>query len=160
LIKREDLFFSDIIKEIRSKFKEPVFIFLQEELQSQFSGLMSDMEKFVGGRAPEIQSIDSDERNKGVGYFQAKILLILNRYSKSFLNPKRRFRLDNAFTRLLKIDPRTLCQTRLSFISKREMVIPQGIEDKIVEYYEDDWKDIQNEIIERRKKFGIDKKEL
>ena len=150
-LKREDFLFKDIVTEIRKNFSCPDFIFTHEELHGDPDALLADLEKFIGGEAPSGDKKSMKRKNVGVGHYQAKILRALNRVSRSYLNPDGRINLTNKFTVGLGIHPRKLCQQRLAFISKRKLYIGRETEERITEFYRDDWEYTQREVSERKK---------
>jgi hypothetical protein len=77
-IKKRDLLFENIIKLINKYFEHEPFVFIQEELQTNFDELLDDMEIFFDESAPSVNILQLPKKNKGVGYYQAKILLKLN----------------------------------------------------------------------------------
>lgn len=135
---RQDLLYRPKIEAVEEYFGRRPFVFLQEEISHDLQSLLKSMEEFLTGRAPEVREIDLKHQNKGVGYFPAKLLRLLNLVTKSELNPGGRLNLDNYYTRYLKIDPTSICQKWLAFIPDRPMLDERQAA-RIREYYEQDW---------------------
>lgn len=154
LIKREDLIFTDILDEIRKNFKKPIFVFTQEQIRNDLGGLLKELECLIGGKAPSLDKVLGVSKNVGVGYYQAKILRVLNRFSRSYLNPRGILRLNNKFTTMLHLNPGRLCQNRLAFLSKKKLTIPKEIEDRISDYYKEDWANIEKAVRARAEVFA------
>lgn len=138
LMKRADFLFRRKVESVEKHFGHTPFVFLHEEIVRDLGGLLRDMERFFGARAPALSEVEIRYRNKSVGYYPAKLLLRLNRMNRSELNPQGRLRLDNSYTRMLRIDPRRICQHWLSFLPDRPLISAAQARE-IREYYGSDW---------------------
>lgn len=149
IIKKSDLLFKRRLQLVEKFFNDTPFVFLQEELRSNLPALLMDMEKFFMAKAPNIHDLDLRRKrpfdiarieNRGVGLYQSKVLLQLNKLRKSQLNPNGLLPLDNRYTRRLRIDPRTICQVWLALLlPHRPITLSKRQQDFIRDYYETDW---------------------
>lgn len=149
IIKKSDLLFKCRVQLVEKFFNDVPFVFLQEELRSNLPALLMDMEKFFMAKAPNVHDLDlrrkraldiAGKENRGVGRYQSKVLLKLNKFRKSQLNPNGLLPLDNRYTRRLHIDPRTICQVWLALLLPyRPITLSKRQQDLIRDYYESDW---------------------
>ena len=139
LFKKESLNFRRIVELVESYFDNAPFIFLQEEIKSDLDGVLKDLELFIGGKAPNMDNIIMNKPNKGVGYYQSKLLILLNRLCKSPLNPNGFLPWYNMYTQHLKCTPRHICQSWLSFLSDRSLTLSKKQQESILGYFANDW---------------------
>jgi len=148
LIKRNDLNYTEIIDCIKKEFKNSVFLYTYDEME-QLNNLIRDMSNFM--KTTQFTITKTKRRiNPGVRRFQAILLRTINKLSKTELNPTGIFPFYNRYFKILRIDPRTICQKHLRFISKKEISITDDIKQKIDEYYEQDWNNVIARVAENR----------
>jgi hypothetical protein len=138
LLRRDDFLFRRKVESIEKHFGHTPFVFLHEEIVRDLGGLLRDMERLFEARAPALEDIRISYPNRSVGYYPARLLIRLNRLNRSEMNPAGRVRLDNRVTRMLRIDPRRLCQHWLSFLPDRPMLGEERARE-IREFFESDW---------------------
>lgn len=138
-MKIDDFRFSLKVDAVERYFGRSPFVFFQEELHAGIDALLSDMEKFIGGAAPDKSEIKSKKYNQSVKYHPAKLLRFLNKYSRSELNPQGRLPLYHQRLVRLKMDPRSICQYWLQFAPNRPMITPE-VSEFIDSLYQEDWK--------------------
>lgn len=149
LIKRGDIKYMDTIGLLENCFEKRPFVFTLEELKENLAGLMKKLGNLFGECVPELNGDTNLVRNKGVEYWQAKLLRILNRLDKkpgTALKPHGLLRLTNRITRKYELDPRGLCQERLKGLSNRPLAFEETMRKSIEEYYRDDWEATQEYI--------------
>jgi hypothetical protein len=137
-MKREQFIYRTRIESIVRHFGEMPFVFLLDEIKDNLEDLLHDMGGYLGAIPPSIDELDRRVLNKGVSYYQARILRLLNKWNRSEFNPTGRFQLDNRWTRLLKLDPRRLSQYWLSFLPDRPFITKE-VKQEIRDYYNEDW---------------------
>jgi len=140
VLKREDLRFRRVIELVESSFGRKPFVLGAHQMRDDLPGVLGDLGQFFGEAAPPADDLDLRPRNRGVGYYQAKLLMALNRLNRSPYNPAGSLRLYNKYTNLLRIDPRHICQDWLAFLSSRPIALPASESSRMLEFYEDDWK--------------------
>jgi hypothetical protein len=150
--RQADLYYRPKIESIERHFGHTPFVFLHEELRDALPRLLEDLQAFIGGQAPAPSEIRMRYANRGVKYYPGKLLRWLNGWSRSELNPLGRYRLDNAYTRSLKIDPRTVCQYWLAFLPDRP-TLHESTAERIRERYRDDW-DFIRALAQRRRELA------
>jgi|TARA_B110000908_G_C10229685_1_gene439891 hypothetical protein len=140
-ISKRELFFEERIQMIRENFENEPFIFTDVHLRSHRNKVIKGLLSYVGSSTKfEDLGLPSGKReNRGVGMVQSTLLRQLNRMSASALNPRGLLRLNCRVMRRLRLDPRTLCQDRLRFLSDRELVMPMAAKDYIRKKYANDW---------------------
>jgi len=138
LLKREHFVYRRKIDAIIEGFRHQPFVFLHEEIYRDLGGLLRDIAQFLGASAPALSEIKMQSVNKGVKFYPSRILRRLNTLERSRFNPDGPLKLNNAFTRALKIDPRRICQYWLSFLPDREF-LTRAQKDRINDYYREDW---------------------
>lgn len=152
-MKIEDFRFGHKVEAVERHFGTLPFIFFQEELFRDLPQLLSDMQQFIGGQAPDPNSIRDETHNQSVKYHPAKLLRFLNRYSRSELNPQGKLPLYHRRLTRMKLDPRSICQYWLSFAPKRPM-IDETTKQRIEALYRDDWEAVQKVAGQRRSLHG------
>ncbi|TFH10000.1 MAG: hypothetical protein E4H08_04580 [Candidatus Atribacteria bacterium] len=146
IICAQDLDYSKIVQSIASRFGERVFVFTLEQLRANLDCLLVGMGEFFGESPPDIGGLDLSYRNRGVGHHQAKLLRLLNHLDRkpgTHLKPCGRMTLTNTWTRALRIDPRSLCQDRLAWISSRKLKLPDVLRVEVDRYFAEDWRHIE-----------------
>jgi hypothetical protein len=141
IIRRKDIKYMDIIALLERCFEKRPFVFTLEELVGDLPGLMRKFENLFHEKKPDRKVVASPA-NVGVGYWQGKILRILNVIDKkpgTSLKPSGLIRLTNAYTTRYRLDPRGVCQERLKKLSGKPIDFAEGVKDRIGEFYRDDW---------------------
>lgn len=143
-MKLDDFRFALKISAVERFFGRTPFVFLQEELHGGgLSKLLKEMEKFIGGEAPNTEDIKHKKYNKSVKYHPAILLRFLNKHSRSELNPNGRLPLYSENLVRLKLDPRSITQYLLQFAPGRAM-IPAELSKYIDSSYADDWQFVKS----------------
>lgn len=150
IISARDLNYTELVELAESRFGGRVFVFTLDQIREDLERLLADMGDFFGEAPPKIAALDLSYRNRSVGHYQAKVLRRLNgidRKPGTRLKPHGRMRLTNAWTKALGIDPRSLCQNRLSWISSRKIELPQDVRENVDAFFSEDWRIIKNRAI-------------
>jgi len=148
LIKKDDLNYTEIVDCIKNEFKNSAFLYTYDEME-KINDLIRDMCDFM--QTTQFSITKSEIRsNPGVRKFQAVLLKTFNKLSRTELNPTGIFPFYNRYFRMLQIDPRTVCQKHLRFISKKEIFITDDIKQKIDEYYKQDWNNVIARVLDNR----------
>ena len=152
-MKREGFLFRKRIDAIERLFHHTPFVFLHEELRGNMEGLLKDIEDYIGGRAPEIDEIATRRYNKSVGYYPAKFLRRLNRWTRSELNPDGRYDLNHGLLARMRLTPKAICQDWLRFVPDRPFLTPsqKGAIDGL---YRKDWEHVLAYVASRRENAG------
>jgi hypothetical protein len=137
-MKRDRFNYRTRIESVIRHFRKKPFVFLFDEIRNNLDGLLNDMGSFLEATPPSTDKIAKRALNKGVGYHQGRVLRQVNRWNRSEFNPTGRFRLDNRWTRKLKIDPRRLCLYWLSFLPDGPFV-DNVTREAIRRCYQKDW---------------------
>lgn len=141
-IKREDIKYMDIIALLETCFEKRPFIFTLQELVEDLPGLIRKFENLFREKKPDQIDV-ANPPNVGVGYWQGKILRILNVIDKkpgTALKPSGLIRLTNTLTTRYRFDPRAVCQERLKNFSKKPMDFRDEVKEGISEFYREDWR--------------------
>ena len=142
IIKREDVFFTDTIDLLRLLFRREPFVFTLEEITKDLKRLLKKLEGMFREEAPILSGNTTFALNRGVGFWQGKVLRILNIIDRKpglFIKRGGLFKLTNQFTLKHRIDPRTVCQERLRSLSKREIRFDPYYKKLVDSYYAEDW---------------------
>jgi hypothetical protein len=102
--------------------------------------------EFFGEPPPDIDGVDLSYRNRSVGEHQARLLCFLNRIDRkpgTHLKPSGRMTLTNPWTKALRIDPRSLCQDRLAWISSKKLSLPHALREEVDRRFTEDWNHIE-----------------
>ena len=142
VLKREDLLFEKKVELIKDKFDQ-VFVYLQEDLNDDWGGVVNNLSKFLGTsfdyscfKRGEIQ-----DNNVGVKTeLQVKLLRNLNKINSS------RFCRNLYGVKMTKYKwtPRDICQYRLSKVEGVRYTLPEDLKNFIDDYYEQDWQRVLN----------------
>jgi len=145
-----DLLFYKRLELIEKEFNEKPFVYLYEEINNNLEQLITDLSFYLGEETLPIKDINLKKHNVGVGYYQAKLLRLFNKIgnSNSFLNKI----MSNYVTKKLKMDPRSICQNKLRFISKKPLKLNKKQKQLIKKHYEKDWDKIISFIKDQRAK--------
>ena len=136
-IKPRDLFFYPRIKWIEEHFQHRPFVFLFDEIWKHLQSLIDEMGELLGADVPSVDELDRETKNPGVRYYQGKLLRYLNKISEPL-------HLKNRWTLALGIDPRSLCQQRLGFLSERPIELEQDVVACIEDMYSEDWELVED----------------
>jgi len=145
VIRKGEILFMDTIKLLQRCFERNPFVFTLEEVVNDLPKLLKKFERLFGEEAPDISNIygKSVARvNPGVGYWQGKVLRILNIIDKRpgmFIKEGGLLKLTNDLTLKYGIDPRTICQEKLEKVSKRQIRFEIHYERLVDTYYAEDW---------------------
>ncbi|HMO39150.1 MAG TPA: sulfotransferase domain-containing protein [Saprospiraceae bacterium] len=141
----EDLFYEDRVTFLQKHFApENIFIYTQNDLQSNFYQSITCLEKFMNVSLLEYYSKDKSNTNVGVNKIPARILRqlnIINKFLVHFYLPS----LNNRFFKSLGITPRQLCQGVLSNFFKEKLDFTEDKKKQIKELYLTDWQFVQKE---------------
>lgn len=138
LIKQGQLLFEERIEVMRSHFTTEPFVFMKEELDDNFRGLMEDLADYLDEESLSMEKSDLKVWNRGVGEIQARVLRMLNRLLPHRYSPGP----DSFASKLLRklgLDPRTIAQDKLRFLGGGELERSDQFRDFIVDYYREDW---------------------
>lgn len=142
IIRKAQIFFMDTITLLQECFERRPFVFTLEEIAGDLPGLLKKLERLFGEEAPNISGDIGAPVNRGVAYWQGKLLRVLNFIDKRpglFNKRWGLLKLTNDFTLKHGIDPRTLCQKRLDSLSKRQIRFDAHYEKLVDSYYAEDW---------------------
>lgn len=140
-IKPQELRYGPRISFLQENFKD-IFVYTQEELTNDFEGFQNDFIKFTNGHLPNDKfiHINNVKKNVGVkGVRQANLLLLINRVTQKMSNEKKGVAFFNKVLRRLKLDPRGICQHRLSRLPSKPLVLPEHIRQFVNDTYRKDW---------------------
>lgn len=149
-IQQSEFEFRTEIESVTTVFGNDPFVFTQEEIRKDLPSLLSSIEGFIGGRAPDLDEIEMIAYNRSVGYHQAKLLRFANRFSRSQFNPGGRWRLYSRTMQRMRLDPRSICQYRLDFLPDRPFV-SADIQSRIDNRYQEDWGYVQDCVRRRQR---------
>jgi hypothetical protein len=157
LMKKKDFFYRPRITTLERAFGRHPFVFRFEEIREALPTLLTDLESFIGGKAPSREKVlasrNRKDRNPSVGYYPLQLLRFLNRYSASELNPSGRLPLNHYRIKRLGLAPRTICKYWLAFLPNRES-IPPSLKSDIDALYAEDWAAILTAAADRRNSAG------
>ncbi len=146
VIRAYELNFTKTLEMIEFRFKNRYFVFTFNQLLEKTRILLTAMGNLFGEPLPpDLLNLDLTPENLSVGYWQSKLLRFLNKIDKkpgTHFKPTGLLRLTNTYTKMLRIDPRSLCQDRLRKIFYRRIRLPQHYRTKIEQYFYQDWQDI------------------
>ena len=145
VLRREEFLFRRELESIDDSFRHKPFVFCQEEIKENLPNLLRDLEAFMGGEAPDPESLRFKAHNKSVGYYPAKLLRRINMLTRSPLNPSGRLDLYSRRLSRLNLDPKSLCQYGLSFLPDRPFISDE-LRGRIDSFYADDWDYIQSRV--------------
>lgn len=148
IIKKDDIKFMELIQFIEEIFEHKPFVFSMEELFGDLPLFLKKLESIFDEKAPTAPPIKGIV-NEGVRYWQGKLLRSLNIIDKkpgSYINSNGLFALTNNLTLWLRLDPRTLCQKKLRFLSKKQIQFSKEDSELIDRYYKEDWEASKNYI--------------
>lgn len=148
VIKRNDINYTEILNCIEREFKNSVFFYTYDEMD-QLNNLIRDMSNFMGTAKFTITQTEV-RINPGVKGLQGRLLRAINKLAKTELNPKGIFPFYNRYFRILRIDPRSVFQNHLSFISNKEIQIKDRLKQQIDTFYEKDWSNVVASVAETR----------
>jgi hypothetical protein len=146
IIERKDIEYMDIIALLERCFEKKPFVFTLGEVVEDLPGLMRKFEILFREKKPD-RRIVAGPANVGVGYWQGKLLRILNVIDKkpgTALKPSGLIRLTNTHTIRYRLDPRAVCQERLKKFSKKPIDFREEMRERIGELYRDDWYELRN----------------
>ncbi|HVS64177.1 MAG TPA: hypothetical protein VMT85_11815 [Thermoanaerobaculia bacterium] len=139
VVKRRDLLFRERVEAIIESFHEAPFIFLYEELVTSKRQLLERMAAFLG-EPIEPSRIRDSIHNRSLGAPQARLLRWVNHFDRTPLHPRGVLPLTNPVSRRLGLDPRTIFQRHLQWISGRRIELEPSVLDAIASLYADDWR--------------------
>lgn len=146
LIKKDDLMYMQTINWLRQYFKTDPFVFTFEEMRDNLAGLLKRFETLFKEVMPGTASIERAPKNQGVFHWQSRLLRLLNRIDRkpwSYIKTGGVLKLTNPFTLAHGLDPRTICQKRLKWVSNKPIQFNDDYKRRIDEFYEEDWKAIK-----------------
>jgi len=152
-MRRDGFFFRRKVDAIERHFGHIPFVFLHGELRNDLERLLSDMENFIGGRAPSRQEISIRQVNKSVGYYPAKLLRRLNALTRSELNPLGRYDLNHPTLERLKLTPRVICKHWLALLPSPPFLSTSETS-AIDEFYREDWEWVRSYAETRQERAG------
>ena len=141
IVAKEDIVYMDVIRILEESFEKKPYVFLFDDVKHNIAGLLWGFEGLFGEPAPKVEKIEHPA-NEGVKFWQAKLLRRLNSIDKkpgTNLKPTGNIQLTNRITKKLRIDPRSICQNRLSWISNRPLLLDTDIHQGILQYFASDW---------------------
>lgn len=141
-MKKKDFYFREKIDSVSREFGSLPYVIMHEELLSDLSNVLSCLEKFIGGKAPDAKMINMKRHNKSVGYYPAKVLRFLNSRARSELNPTGSYSFYHWRLKRLGLDPRSICQSGLGFLPSRSL-LGEVERNAIDEFYKEDWNYVQ-----------------
>lgn len=148
VINPDDLYFRPRIEILEAAFSTKPFIFLQEELLDGCSDVFGSLADFLGTPTPAV-GVSQPRHNVGVGHYQARLLRVLNKPTRSRFNPEGFLPLNNKWFKRARLDPRSLCQLRLRWISSRPLQLSDAAAAHIDNRYADDWNYVLGRVKDR-----------
>lgn len=152
VVKAEDLYYSPLLEDLQARFG-PLFVFTLNELR-QPQALYSELEAFLGGRIRPLAGARASALNVGVKLYPGLLLRQFNRITRSQLNPCGPLNLNHPLLRRLGVDPRALCQRKLSRLPGPDFQWSREQTAWIQTMYRDDWNMAQRFAAERRKSYA------
>lgn len=150
LVRQGDLEFVDLIELVKRHFDDEPFVFLFDDVIHRLPIFLRDLSAFIGEKVPDASEIRSDRVNPGVGYYQAKVLMRLNRIDAGLKKVPFLPGLYNPVFRRLSIQPDRLCRKHLSFLSKRPLQLTDDQKTFIRDRYEADWENVLSYVARQR----------
>lgn len=154
LIRPKDLRFAARIRAVQSSFSTDPFLFLKEELDDNFSGLMKDLADFLGEPIPDLERKQLQTWNRGVRRRQAGILKTLNRLLPHRYSPGPES-ITSKILRRLGLSPRAIAQNKLDFLGDEDLNYSEEYQTFIEDYYADDWQYTLDTLEETRDRIDV-----
>jgi len=142
VIRLHELEFARTIEMIESRFGDRFFVFTFTQLMKNTRSLLTAMGNLFGEPPPVTSLSNLPPKNKSVGYWQSKLLRVLNevdRKTGTNLKPTGLIALTNPYTKMLRIDPRSLCQDRLGRFYYRKIRLSDKCREEVDEFFAEDW---------------------
>jgi len=136
VIKQRDLQLCRRIEIIENHFEKEPFVYLFQELKGRLERLLEDLGDYLEATPPTLEKIDMTHQNPGVRRHQGRLLRRLNQIS-------RYVPLYNRYFEHFNIDPRSICQQHLRFVSEDRITVPPEIERYLESRYASDWEDVR-----------------
>lgn len=138
LLKVGDFMYRPKFEAVRRAFEHEPLVLLHSDIVGDLPRVLSLLESYIGGRAPDIATVKRRRHNQSVSYYPGKVLRFLNARSASALNPQGRWPLYHWRLQRLGLDPRSVCQALSKRLFTRPLVAPAelaGMDD----IFADDW---------------------
>lgn len=151
ILDKEDLMYVSMFTELAHLFGSQPFVYTQEGLRDDPESVFQSLAECMGGSAPKlVKGGHTRDRNRGVTETPAKFLLLLNRFSQSWINPSGRMPLNNYLLTRLRLTPRDVCQNLLTPLFKKPMTLGGDLANRINEYYSKDWEKALSSWVQKR----------
>ena len=140
VIKRDELYFSELLDSIDECFENEPLVFFYDELRSDPQGLVDKIGRYIGCK---IKVKKWEKKNKGLTERQISILKKINAFAKSEFNPEGKLRLYNKYSRKYGMDPVSIVKKLRGFLGQGN-VTDQNRKylDQVLDFYKDDWNKI------------------
>jgi hypothetical protein len=140
MVRRQDLRFRDLVGHLERCFGRPPFVFFQEEIRDRFPALLADLAAYLDEPVPVLaDGLAKKTVNPGVNYYQAKLLVLLNRLDSRMSRIRGLPTLHNRLFMRLGIQPDRLCRHYLRWLSDRPLEISEPQRSFIAANYREDW---------------------
>lgn len=150
LVRKEDLCFTRLIELVEDHFAEKPFVFLFEDVVHNLPTFLDDLSAYLGENVPGAEDIERGKVNPGVGHYQAKLLVRLNRLDSLLKKVPWLPDLYNPLFRKLSIHPDRLCRKHLAFISKRPLLLTEEQRAFVQSHYAEDWQAVRDYVSRAR----------
>lgn len=156
ILRRDDIIYMNTIRALQTSFSRTPFVFTLEDIEADIHGVLKKLEKLFGEKAPVVYGDTNERINLGVGYWQGKLLRLLNivdRRPGLFIKKGGLLPLTSNLTAKLRIDPRSLCQQRLKGMSRKQIKVDIESERIVDSYYAKDWAGVEDFVAKSSHKF-------
>jgi len=140
ILEPEELDYRRILALVHELLDPSPLVFTYDELRG-VDEVVGRITSFMGTPCPPSFA-RSPHHNQSVRGRSAKVLRQLNAVTQSPMNPQGRLPLRGRVFRVLRLDPRTLCQQRLGFLGGADIDFRQGDREAIEARFADDWQAI------------------
>lgn len=140
IIKRNDLFFREIIEDVNSAFSDArAWVILFDHIQRQPSLTVRNLARRMGCYV-DLSSLDFTPRNSSISSRAGQLLLQVNPYIKSGYNPQGSLPLRKPWLKKLGLLPEQLVQFPIAArLGSAEPLVDPDILDHVDQIYADDW---------------------
>ena len=139
LILAHEMWYQSRIEYLDARF-EHVLVYTNEQMRDNLGGLLGRLADFMGVPAPLESDVQAKHNVSLSGERQARLLRHLNRASDRLARAGLSRGLYSRWFRRFGLDPRSICQYRLAFLSGNPLRLPPAVSTIVNETYGEDWR--------------------